>query len=157
MAETRAQQLASEQAATLSEHLALLATLGLRAEAFGPAGYALRALPAPLLLPHCEIDALLPALAAALAEGGDDDSAGHSADEHSAVEQSSVEQSSVEEALLLALSEAAAYREGQLLTLETQQQLTRALERCPAPLESPRGKPTLIHITREQLAREFRR
>lgn len=142
LAETRARQLPEPQATALSERLTALAELGLRAEAFGPAGFALRALPAPFLQPHCEIDALLPALAAALIEIGESDMA---------------ESASIEEALLLALSEAAAYREGQLLTQETQQQLTRALERCPSPLVSPRGKPTLIHITREQLAREFRR
>ena len=129
--ETYTQQLPEPLASTLIERQAALQQLGLRVEPFGPGSFALRALPRQCLLPHCQAESFLPALAAVA-----------SADEND---------------LLVTLSEQAAYREGQLLTLEMQQQLTRALERCPSPLESPSGAPTLIHITRAQLAREFRR
>ena len=129
--ETYTQQLPEPLANALIERQAALQHLGLRVEPFGPGSFALRALPRQCLLPHCQAESFLPALAAVA-----------SADEND---------------LLITLSEQAAYREGQLLTLEMQQQLARALERCPSPLESPRGAPTLIHITRAQLAREFRR
>ncbi len=129
--ETHTQQLPEPLANALTERLATLPPLGLRVEPFGPGSFALRALPRQCLLPHCEAESFLPALAAVVSVDEDD--------------------------LLVSLSEQAAYREGQLLTLEMQQQLARALERCQSPLESPHGAPTLLHITREQLAREFHR
>lgn len=129
--ETYTQNLSESSADSLHQILERLKPLGVHVESFGPNSFAIRALPRQCLQLHCELDLLLPALAAA----------------NTAEDQN----------LLIVLSEQAAYRDGQLLTLEQQQQLTRSLERCPNPLESPLGSPTLIHITREQLAREFRR
>ena len=56
-----------------------------------------------------------------------------------------------------ALARAAALRRGQILALEEMQALIAQLERCPAPFDSPSGEKTLIHLSREQLAEEFRR
>ena len=56
-----------------------------------------------------------------------------------------------------ALAGAAAIRRGQILPLEDMQALIAQLERCPAPFASPSGQKTLIHLSREQLADEFRR
>ncbi|MCY4010146.1 MAG: DNA mismatch repair endonuclease MutL [Anaerolineaceae bacterium] len=119
---------AAERIHNLQEHLE---PLGISVESFGPNRFAIRALPRQCLQPHCEVDQFLPALAAA--------------------------DPSEKDKLLNVLTAQAAYRDGQLLSMEQQQHLTRALERCPNPLESPQGSPTLIHITRDQLAREFRR
>ena len=131
LSEMYSQRLSPEQAKALEAQLESLQNWGVELEAFGPEQFALRTLPRQCLRPHCVTEEILPALAVL--------------SEHD------------EEALLRTLSAQAAYREGQLLTLESQQQLVRALERCPTPLESPMGASTLIHITREQLAREFRR
>jgi DNA mismatch repair protein MutL len=35
--------------------------------------------------------------------------------------------------------------------------LIRQLERCDSPLSCPHGRPTMIHLSSDQLAREFGR
>lgn len=61
------------------------------------------------------------------------------------------------EALTRLLAQAAAYKTGQRLEREAMEALLRGLERCPNPLVSPSGSATLIHISRDQLLREFSR
>lgn len=56
-----------------------------------------------------------------------------------------------------ALADTAAVRSGQILQHDDMQSLVAQLERCPEPLASPSGRKTLIHLSREQLADEFRR
>lgn len=56
-----------------------------------------------------------------------------------------------------ALAGAVAFRRGQVLSREDMQALIAQLERCPAPFSSPSGRKTFIHLSREQLADEFRR
>ncbi|MCY3978239.1 MAG: DNA mismatch repair endonuclease MutL [Chloroflexi bacterium] len=56
-----------------------------------------------------------------------------------------------------ALADTAAIRSGQILQHEDMQSLVAKLERCPAPFASPGGRKTFIHLSREQLADEFRR
>ena len=56
-----------------------------------------------------------------------------------------------------ALALAAAIRRGQVIELSDMSALIARLERCPSPLHSPGGTKTLIHLSREQLADEFRR
>ncbi|MCY4105483.1 MAG: DNA mismatch repair endonuclease MutL [Chloroflexi bacterium] len=131
LSQTHHQNLAEEAAERIHNLQEHLKPLGICVESFGPNRFAIRALPRQCLQPHCAVDQFLPALAAA--------------------------DPSEKDNLLNLLSAQAAYRDGQLLSMEQQQHLARALERCPNPLESPQGSPTLIHITRDQLAREFRR
>lgn len=59
--------------------------------------------------------------------------------------------------LIIQMASAAAIRSGQILSREEMHDLVSQLERCPSPLTAPDGRPTLIHISAEQLAREFRR
>lgn len=131
LSQTHHQNLAERAAETILELQERLKPLGICVESFGPSRFAIRALPRQCLQPHCEINLFLPALASTDSTENDN--------------------------LLKVLSAQAAYQDGQLLSMEQQQHLTRALERSPNPLESPLGSPTLIHITRDQLAREFRR
>ena len=56
-----------------------------------------------------------------------------------------------------ALAVVAAVRSGQVLQQEEMQSLIAQLERCPAPFASPSGQKTLVHLSREQLADEFKR
>lgn len=56
-----------------------------------------------------------------------------------------------------ALAAAAAVRNGQMLQHEEMQSLIAQLERCPSPFASPSGRKTLIHLSREDLADEFKR
>ena len=59
--------------------------------------------------------------------------------------------------VLRELASVAAIKTGQILTTNEMQSLIQDLERCPEPLSSPDGRPTLIHFTADQLAREFGR
>ena len=56
-----------------------------------------------------------------------------------------------------ALAWAAAVKAGQVLQPEEMQSMIRQLERCPSPYQSPTGQRTMIHMSREDLASEFRR
>ncbi len=50
-----------------------------------------------------------------------------------------------------------AVRSGQVLKHEQMQDIVRQLERSESPLVCPEGRPTLIHMSGDQLAREFKR
>jgi DNA mismatch repair protein MutL len=56
---------------------------------------------------------------------------------------------------LLRIAQVGAHKGGQALTQEQMQTIIRKLERCPDPLKSPSGRATLLHLSAEQLAREF--
>lgn len=51
----------------------------------------------------------------------------------------------------------AAVKTGEILNIEEMQSLIRQLERCESPRISPEGAATLVHMTGEQLARQFER
>jgi DNA mismatch repair protein MutL len=57
----------------------------------------------------------------------------------------------------LALARIAAVKTGQILNQDEMQVLIRQLERCPSPQTSPTGRATFIHLSGEQLEREFNR
>ena len=46
---------------------------------------------------------------------------------------------------------------GQILSFEEMQALIRQLEACEAPRTCPHGRPTMLHLSAEQLAKEFGR
>jgi DNA mismatch repair protein MutL len=62
-----------------------------------------------------------------------------------------------DEAILLRLSQYGAIKSGQTLNHEDMQIIVRRLERAREPLVDPFGRPTLIHMTGDQLARQFGR
>jgi DNA mismatch repair protein MutL len=66
-------------------------------------------------------------------------------------------QSSIEDKIVLRVCKQAAVKAGQILSLEEMQALIRLLERCQSPLTCPHGRPTMIHMSGDQLAREFGR
>jgi DNA mismatch repair protein MutL len=59
--------------------------------------------------------------------------------------------------LIARVCKRAAIKGGQILSFEEMQALIRQLERCEAPRTCPHGRPTMLHITGEQLAKEFGR
>lgn len=61
------------------------------------------------------------------------------------------------DALLLRVARGGSVRAGQVLKTEQMQDIVRRLERSRTPLSCPEGRSTLIHISGDQLAREFRR
>lgn len=63
----------------------------------------------------------------------------------------------LERQVLLRVCKAGAVKAGQVLSYEEMQGIVRALERCENPRTCPHGRPTLILISGDQLAREFGR
>ncbi len=132
LAEGAAALLSPEDANLLEARARQFSGLGFEIEVFGPNTFMIRR--APALLAGQDADAYLPGLLASLRGQGDS-----AADE------------------LAALAAVAALRSGQILEQEEMRSLVAQLERCPEPHYSPSGRKTLIHISREQLAQEFRR
>jgi DNA mismatch repair protein MutL len=61
------------------------------------------------------------------------------------------------EALITRIAERAAIKSGQILNIEDMRGLVQKLERCPDPQSSPIGQATLIHMSAQELEREFLR
>lgn len=66
-------------------------------------------------------------------------------------------QASIEEKIIIRVCKQAAVKAGQILSLTEMQGLIRQLERCQSPHTCPHGRPTMLHMTSDQLAREFGR
>jgi DNA mismatch repair protein MutL len=130
-------ELTPEAASLVEGHLEALGTLGFQVEPFGGTTMLVRALPA--IAGQTDPRQVLEDVAAAL-EMGDAPLAGP-----------------VEEAVAREVCKQAAVKAGQVLTQAEMEELVRALERCASPRTCPHGRPTMIHISVEQLAREFRR
>lgn len=130
-------ELAPEAASLLQEHLETLTSLGFQVEPFGGTTMLVRALPAVV----AEIDPaqVLADVAAAL-EAGDAPLAG-----------------TVEEIVALHVCKRAAIKAGQVMAQTEMGELIRALEQCASPRTCPHGRPTMIRLSVEQLAREFGR
>ncbi len=130
-------ELAPEAASLLQEHLETLTSLGFQIEPFGRTTMLVRALPAIV----AEIDPaqVLADVAAAL-EAGDAPLAG-----------------TVEEIVALHVCKRAAIKAGQVMAQTEMEELIRSLEQCASPRTCPHGRPTMIHLSVEQLAREFGR
>ena len=130
-------ELAPEAASLLEEYLEVLGGLGFRVEPFGGTTMLVRALPA--IVAEADPVRVLEDVAAAL-EAGDAPLAG-----------------TVEEAVARHVCKRAAVKAGQVMAREEMEELIRALEQCASPRTCPHGRPTMIHLSVEQLAREFGR
>jgi DNA mismatch repair protein MutL len=130
-------ELVPEAAALLEQRLEVLESLGFRVEPFGGTTFLVRALPA--IVAQDNPREVLEDAAAAL-EVGDAPLGG-----------------TVEEAVARRVCKRAAIKAGQVLTRAEMEELIRALEQCASPRTCPHGRPTMIHLSVEQLAREFGR
>jgi len=63
----------------------------------------------------------------------------------------------IEARIILYVCKAAAVKAGQTLSYPEMQGLLQQLARCASPRSCPHGRPTLLHMSREQLAKEFGR
>ena len=61
------------------------------------------------------------------------------------------------DALIIRIAERAAIKSGQILNIDDMRSLIRKLERCPEPQSSPAGQSTFIHMSAQELEREFTR
>lgn len=125
------------QAALLEGNLERLAAIGFQIEPFGPNAFMVRAVPAIL----AQLD---PARAVrAVVED---------------LEQGDIPlQEEIEAKIILRVCKSAAVKAGQTLSLPEMEAMVRQLESCQSPHTCPHGRPTLIHLSAAQLAREFGR
>ncbi len=130
-------ELSRERASILQENLDVLAAMGFGIEPFGRATFKITAIPAIFSdeAPERILDAILDDL-----EGGDEPG-----------------ELALEERIAARACKQAAIKAGQVLSFDEMQELVRQLEYCANPLTCPHGRPTLIHISSDQLAREFGR
>jgi DNA mismatch repair protein MutL len=130
-------ELAPESASLLEEYGEALSSLGFHLEPFGGATMLVRAVPA--IVAQVDPRQVLEDVAAAL-EAGDVPLGGR-----------------VEEAVARQVCKQAAVKAGQVLSQAEMEDLLRALEQSASPRTCPHGRPTMIHLSVEQLAREFGR
>lgn len=125
------------EARLIEDNLEVLRHVGFDLEPFGPNTFVVRAVPA-LLASEAPVDVL----------------AGILEDLELGVKPG---QTSIEEQIITRVCKQAAVKAGQILSLDEMQGLLRQLERCQSPLTCPHGRPTMIHMTTDQLARQFGR
>jgi DNA mismatch repair protein MutL len=125
------------QAAVLDAEAETLAQIGFGIEPFGGTTYRLRAIPEILLKtdPATALTDILSEMAAGAVP------LSRQADER----------------LMVTVCKRAAVKAGQTLSTQEMQDLIHSLERCNAPRTCPHGRPTVIHLSAAQLAREFGR
>ncbi len=132
LAESQTVLLAPDDAETLREASDLFAQLSFEIEVFGPNSFLIRR--APRMVARLLAADYLPRMLESLRLSR-----------------------KTAERVTQSLATVAAVRSGQIMQREEMQSLIMQLERCPAPFASPSGQKTLIHLSREQLADEFRR
>ncbi len=125
------------QATLLADHLDILAQLGFQVEPFGPNTFMVRAIPA--LLRQVDPAQALQAIVADLEQGD------------------KPLQDKIEARIIRRVCKTASIKAGQTLSLPEMEALVRQLEACHNPHTCPHGRPTLIHLSVAQLAKEFGR
>lgn len=135
--EAQSLHVAPVEARLLEENMDALREVGFELEPFGPNTFVIRAIPAMLADndPAEAVRAILEDLEQGQSPG----------------------QQTIEDKIVKRVCKRAAVKAGQILSQEEMQGLIRQLERCHSPLTCPHGRPTLIHMSSERLAREFGR
>lgn len=128
-------ELPTRRADAIIAWLDVLRGLGYGLESFGGNVIAVRAMPA--MLSGQDISAMIQELGATLSGISNSDEASERVQKFTA--------------------RMAAVKVGAILTTEQMQNIVRQLERCAAPLIDPDGGATLIHMSGDHIAREFKR
>ena len=126
-----------QQAALLEQNLPLISQLGFQIEAFGPNAFVVRGVPA--LLAGKEPAQAVLSVIEDLEKG------------------TTPLQETIETQVIKRVCKTAAIKAGQTLSLPEMQAMIQQLEACENPHSCPHGRPTLIHLSMMQLAREFGR
>jgi DNA mismatch repair protein MutL len=129
--------LSPEQAAVAAEELEALNHLGIEMEPFGGASYLVRSIPA--ILSRDDPRAALTEIVDGLAQRDDLVETAHEA------------------RLVTLICKRAAIKGGTPMGMAEMQELVRRLEACRAPRTCPHGRPTMIHLSATELARQFGR
>jgi DNA mismatch repair protein MutL len=129
--------LAPAEARLVEEHQEALANAGFLLEPFGMNTFLIRSIPAMLAKqdPVESIAGIIDDLELAKQPG----------------------MKAIEDQLIRYVCKRAAVKAGQILSIDEMQSLIRQLERCEAPHTCPHGRPTMLHMSGDQLAREFGR
>jgi DNA mismatch repair protein MutL len=130
-------EVSPQAAALVEENLEMVGQLGLDVEPFGKNAFLVRSLPA--VLTRADPAEVLLEVATAI-EGAE-----------------SRVKEEIERSIVSSVCKKAAVKAGQVLTREEMDELVRALEQCASPRTCPHGRPTMIRLSVEQLAREFSR
>jgi DNA mismatch repair protein MutL len=130
-------ELSPAEAHLIEASLDLLGHLGFDLELFGSNTFRVRAIPA-LLADH-EPDDVLRGIVQDLESGVGPG------------------EGTLEEKLIRRVCKAAAVKAGQTLSFDEMQGLLQQLERCESPHTCPHGRPTMLHISGDDLARQFGR
>ncbi len=126
-----------DEAARLEEMIPALQTLGLQLDPFGPGAFKVRAVPAALK--GVPVSTLLADVAATDPESR------------------SPVRVELEEIIVRRICKRGAIKAGQVLSREEMEALVRGLERAQNPRTCPHGRPTLLQLSVDQLARQFGR
>jgi len=135
--EAAAVELLPEQVALVEENLEVLHEVGFSVEPFGRNTIRLRAVPA-IVSGGDPVEALLAAVGEI--ECGEMPT-----------------EATAEEILIARVCKQVAVKAGQVLSYEEMAALIRQLEDCESPRTCPHGRPTMLHMSAEQLAKEFGR
>jgi DNA mismatch repair protein MutL len=121
----------------IEENIDILREVGFDLEPFGPNTFIVRSVPALLAdqSPTEVIGGIIADLEAGTNPG----------------------QAAIEDKIITRVCKHGAIKAGQILSHDEMQSLIRQLERCRSPHTCPHGRPTMLHMTSEQLAREFGR
>lgn len=125
------------EARLIEENIDILREFGFDLEPFGPNTFIVRSVPALLAdqSPTEVIGGIIADLEAGTNPG----------------------QAAIEDKIITRVCKHGAIKAGQILSHDEMQSLIRQLERCRSPHTCPHGRPTMLHMTSEQLAREFGR
>jgi len=126
-----------DESTLIEEHLDVLNAIGLQVEPFGGSTWLVRSLPA--LLMKDDLRMAMRELVADLMAGDLPFAANEEAK------------------LITRVCKRAAIKGGQVLSVAEMNELIRQLELCAAPRTCPHGRPTMIHFSASQMAREFGR
>jgi DNA mismatch repair protein MutL len=130
-------QLSPIDARLIEENMSVLNSVGFDLEPFGPNMFSVQAVPA--MLADANPQAIVAAMVSDLELGnvpGD---------------------GAIEDKIILRICKQVAVKAGQVLSQTEMQGLIRQLERCESPHTCPHGRPTILHLSADQLAREFGR
>jgi DNA mismatch repair protein MutL len=137
MLEAIAVELLPEHVTLIEANLAVLEAVGFKLEPFGRSTVQIRAVPA-LVAQTDPVQALLAAIGEI--ECGE-----------------SPLEATAEEKLIARVCKQAAVKAGQVLSFTEMEALIRQLEACHSPRTCPHGRPTMLHLSAEDLAKEFGR
>ncbi len=129
--------LPAPEARLIEEHLTALQVVGYKLEPFGTNTFVIRSIPA-MLADKDPVEAVASIL--------EELEQGHQPG-----------QASIEEKIIQRVCKQAAVKAGTVLSLDEMQSLIQQLERCQSPQTCPHGRPTMIHMSSDNLAREFGR